>query len=131
MFPKLKVAPTLGFVTILLRFVSVPHRRNANGTGTLVPSNDCLTKTERNLFIDAYCTIRPFTSLVPRPEEVEEEKGPGFSRFAHALIAVEFHHIIETRPTTRGVITILQCFFHTHRQMQNTRIIVSCMASSG
>ena len=31
------------------------------------------------------------TSLVPRPEEQEEEKGFGFSRLSMRLIAVEFH----------------------------------------
>ena len=29
-------------------------------------------------------------SLVPRPEEAEEEKGPGFSRLRMHLIALEF-----------------------------------------
>ena len=33
----------------------------------------------------------PGISLVPRPEEGEEKKGPGFSRSRMRLIAVEFH----------------------------------------
>ena len=57
-------------------------------------------------------------SLVPRPEEAEEENGPGLSRFVQALITVEFHRfrIFETRPTTPDVITILQCFFRRRRR---------------
>ena len=31
-------------------------------------------------------------SLIPRPEEADEEKGPGFSHLHVHLIAMEFHH---------------------------------------
>ena len=40
------------FVTVSFPF---SHCRNRDGTGMLVPSNDRSTKTERKLFIDAYC----------------------------------------------------------------------------
>ena len=46
-------------------------------------------KTHRFLVVKQYILI--CTSLVPRPEEEEEEKGPGFSRLCMGLIAVEFH----------------------------------------
>ena len=43
---------------------------------------------------EANPNITMTSSLVPRPKEAEEEKGPGFSHFVHALIAVEFHHLL-------------------------------------
>ena len=36
---------------------------------------------------------RRMPCLVPRPEEGEEKKGPGFSRSRMRLIAVEFHRL--------------------------------------
>ena len=75
-------------------------------------------------------------SLVLRPKEAEEEKGPGFSHIAHALNCSgipPLSLIIDTCLTTCDVIhtvTILQCFFHT-RQMQKIQIVVSDMLSRG
>ena len=44
-------------------------------------------------------------SLIPRPEEAEEEKGPGFSHFVHALNhggIPPLPHIIDTRSTNNN-----------------------------
>ena len=47
---------------------------------------------------------------------MEAEKGPGFSRFVHALNCggtPSLPHTIDTRPTVCDVMTILQYFSHT------------------
>ena len=96
--------------------------RNAFNRNCREISYNCWYNVFRS-FLRHYLTLfnrhpsKSILSLIPRPEETEEKKGPGFSRFVHMLKRSgipPLPHIIDTRPTTRNIITILQCFFsHT------------------